>query len=403
MQRHVLSFFMIAVCLIVSQPINAFTQNINPTKILVLNSYHKGFPWVDGIVEAVQSGLDYTQINYELRIEYMDSKVTRYNAAYKKKLYELYSFKYSNLKFDAIIASDDHAFDFLLEYHKDLFPDTPIVFCAVNNSSAANLIDPNYFTGLLETPDQESMINLALKIHPGVKQVYVIADRTPSGNYRWEKQTVPLFSALPNIRFIRIDDSLSFEEIEEKLANLPEDAISLYAVLTRDNTGKYFSLKEAVSRISEASIRPTYTFLSQDLKYGLVGGNVLDGYYQGEQATNIMLRILQGENIAEIPVVEKPTSQFMFNYPLLKKYNIKLSDLPKKSIIFNKPLSFYEKYRKLTWITGTIFFILFTIILILFINMRRRYLLEEKLRKSEARFKAIYEHAPVLINSFDLN
>ena len=188
----------------------AHAQDRPTWHILVLNSYHKGFPWVDGIVEGIEAGLKAEEFNYELKVEYMDTKVIQENKAYtyKKVLYNLYSSKYTDQKFDIIISSDDDAFNFLREFHKELFPDTPIVFCAVNNSDAANLIDKSIFTGVLETPDQRSMIDLVMKIHPETKKIFWVVDTTTNGTYRWEKQTIPLFSYYPDIEFIRIDDRL---------------------------------------------------------------------------------------------------------------------------------------------------------------------------------------------------
>lgn len=402
MFNKTVSFLMIGICLILSLSVQAYAKESRTFRILVLNSYHKGFPWVDGIVKAVESGLKAENFNYDLQVAYMDTKAIKYNADFKKKLYEFYSFKYDNLKFDAIICSDDHAFDFLREYHKKLFPETPIVFCAVNNINAANLIDHNYFTGVLETMDQGAMINLALKLHPGIKKIYLIADTTPSGNYRWEKQTVPLISVYPNIEFIRIDDSLSLPEIENKMINLPNDAISFYAVLTRDKTGRYFPLKEAVSRISKASRRPIYTFLSQDLKYGLIGGNVLDGYHQGEKAVHMVIRILKGENIADIPVDEKPTSQFMFNYPQLIRYNINLSYLPEESYIINKPTSYYEQNKQEIWIVAGIFSFLVTVIVIFALTLMRIRKAEQERLESDEKLRRLFDHSPVGICTVDL-
>ena len=392
----------IGVCVIFSLSSQAFSQDGKIAQVLVLNSYNKGFPWVDGIVEAVESGLNAEKLHYQLRVEYMDTKVTPYTAAYKKKLYELYSLKYATYKFDAIVASDDNAFNFLREYSQELFPETPIVFCAVNNTNAANLIDHNYFTGVLETPDQESMINLALRLHPGIKKIYFIADTTTPGNYRWEKQTVPLISTYPNIEFTRIDDSLSLPQIEDKMSNLPDDAISFYAVLTRDKTGRLFSLKEAVSRISKASRTPIYTFLGQDLKYGLIGGNVMEGYRQGELASHLVLRILKGENTVDIPVEEKPTSQFKFSYPQLQRFNINVSDLPEDSIIINKPDSFYMQNKHVFWIASGAFTFLLTVVVLLAFNTIRSRKAELHQRESEAKWRLLFSKSPVGICTADL-
>jgi PAS domain S-box-containing protein len=397
------SLLMIVICLLLSLSNQAYAKDDAIHKILVLNSYHKGFPWVDGIVEAIESGLNAEQLDYVLRVEYMDTKVTTYDDAYSRELYNLYSCKYDNYKFDAIICSDDQAFDFLREYHTELFPDTPIVFCAVNNSNATNLINHNYFTGILETPDQESMINLALKLHPETKKIYLIADTTPSGNYRWGKQTIPLMSTHTNLQFIRIDDSLSLLEIETKLSNLPDDSIAFYAALSRDNTGHNLPLRKVVPRISAASRRPIYTFLSQDLQYGLVGGNVLDGYHQGEKAFDMAARILKGENIAKIPIETKPTSQFMFNYPQLKRFNINLSDLPKESIIINKPRSFYMQHKQFVWIILGSFTFLITVVVLLVLNNVHSRISETKLLANEKKLRLLFDKSPIGICTVDLH
>ena len=50
-------------------------------------------------------------------------------------LYEVitvYRLKYSHIKFDVIITSDDNAFHFLRDHHDDIFHGQPVVFCGVN-------------------------------------------------------------------------------------------------------------------------------------------------------------------------------------------------------------------------------------------------------------------------------
>lgn len=121
------------------------SQAVPASRILVLNSYHKGLPWTDNIVSGIESVLDRENIDADLVIEYMDSKAVKYDLTYKTALYELYSYKYSHQKIDVIISSDDNAFNFLREYHKVIFPDTPIVFCGVNNLEAPTIISRDHY------------------------------------------------------------------------------------------------------------------------------------------------------------------------------------------------------------------------------------------------------------------
>ena len=104
---------------------------------------------------------------------------------------------------------------------------------------------------------------------------------------------------------------------------------------------------------------------------------MLDGYHQGKKAIDMVIRTLQGENIADIPIEKKSASQFMFNCPELIRYDIKLSDLPKKSIILNKPFSFLKEYKRYVWAVSVAFLILLFLILIFYVYLLKRRKLEE--------------------------
>jgi hypothetical protein len=54
------------------------------------------------------------------------------NTDYLDHFYNLQKMKYSHIKFDIIIASDNGAMDYLMQYGDKLFPNTPIVFCGIN-------------------------------------------------------------------------------------------------------------------------------------------------------------------------------------------------------------------------------------------------------------------------------
>lgn len=104
----------------------------------------------------------------------MDSKTVKYDDEYIKKLYELYEYKYKDRKFDVIISSDDNALNFLREYHQDLFPDALIVFCGVNNLQVPELVDRKRVAGILELTAEHETLDLALKLHPGTKNIVII-------------------------------------------------------------------------------------------------------------------------------------------------------------------------------------------------------------------------------------
>jgi hypothetical protein len=82
-------------------------------KILVLHSYHQGLEWTDQISEGIRSVFPYKD-EVTIYYEYLDAK-RNYSQKYYDKLISLYREKAKVINFDAIIVSDNAAFNFIIE------------------------------------------------------------------------------------------------------------------------------------------------------------------------------------------------------------------------------------------------------------------------------------------------
>ncbi len=367
-----------------------YAQEEQTKRVLVLNSYHRGFLWTDNTVKGIESVFGSEENNIELTIEYMDTKSIKYDARYKEKLYDLYKYKYGNQTFDLIISTDDNAFNFLCEYHEDIFPGTPVVFCGVNNLEAPNLVDRDIFTGVIELLSEKETIDIALSLHPETGQIVFVIDSTPTGTQVWS-QIQGLSGYYENIRMTRIGERLSMEQVEDNVSRLSDDTIVFFGLFNRDKSGKYYSSKEAVSRVCQASVRPVYGYSVQVLPYGIVGGKLIGGVYHGQIAATMAKRILVGEAVRDIPVITEPQTQPMFDYNQMQRWGIKESDLPEDSIIVNKPYSFYNENKGLIWGIIAFMTIQTLIIVALIVNRSRRKVAEDKLKESEDRFRTIFD------------
>jgi len=381
---------LIGLCLLISPTAFAAAKNTPKAHVLVLNSYEKGFPWTDNIVNGIESVLKKEHANVELKIEYMDSKAIKYDAVYKKRLFDLYIHKYGDVKFDVIIPSDDNAFNFVREFHEKIFLGTNVVFCGVNNLKAPDLVDRKRFTGILEIAAEKETIELARKLYPKTRRVVIVMDTTPSGNYRWN-QLERIFRNFPEIEFIRLDDRYSISEIEEKMRNFGDDTVAIFATLYRDKSGRFISLSEGTSRISEASKQPIFTFHLQVLKYGTIGGKLLGGVHHGQKAAEMALRIIRGEKVQNLPIVKDSLAEYIFDYRQLKRFNIQPSALPKNSRIVNRPFSFYEEYKTLVWTICLFVTALMAIIIFLQMNIVKRKQAEKTVTESQERLLTILD------------
>ncbi|ATB69750.1 sensor kinase of two-component regulatory system [Sulfurospirillum diekertiae] len=119
-------------------------------EILLIHSYNKGLKWSDGISRGIED-IMLKHPQYELTTEYMDSKKIE-SENYFDELLDLYRKKFRNRQYNAIIVADNYAYDFVLKYHHELFPNTPVIFCGVENFNPKELDTylKKYVTGVIE-------------------------------------------------------------------------------------------------------------------------------------------------------------------------------------------------------------------------------------------------------------
>lgn len=100
--------------------------------VLVLHSYHYGLSWNRSIQSGIETVLGSAPFEVMIQTEHMDTKRKNDDAHYNNLL-ESYRHRFAGRQFDVVICSDNNALNFLLLYSDELFPDTPVVFCGVNN------------------------------------------------------------------------------------------------------------------------------------------------------------------------------------------------------------------------------------------------------------------------------
>ena len=109
----------------------AKADNSGRQNVFHLNSYPNGYIWSDSLIEGLKSVFAKSDFNIVFNIEYMDSK-QRYDDNVKMSLYAIYAHKYKGIDIDAIIVSDNNAFDFILQFREAVVPGVPVIFCGVN-------------------------------------------------------------------------------------------------------------------------------------------------------------------------------------------------------------------------------------------------------------------------------
>ena len=161
-------------------PWMARTAHAEKKDILILNSYHQGYEWTDLIVDGIRQTFREYHQDPVFHIEYMDTKRVK-TTDYLNQYRDLLQLKYSNGPIDAVIVSDDNAFQFMLKHHENLFKYIPMVFCGVNRFSPSMIQKSPWCTGVVQHADIKATIDLAVTLHPDARHLVVLSDNSETG------------------------------------------------------------------------------------------------------------------------------------------------------------------------------------------------------------------------------
>jgi diguanylate cyclase (GGDEF)-like protein len=364
--------------------------DVKSSNVLILNSYHRGHEWTDKQGEAIIKKLDESGINYNVYSEYMDWK--RYPTEENlKQLYERFKYKYFDMKIDIIMTTDDGALSFALKNRKDLFSNSPIIFSGVLKKSADILLkDSRNVTGAYEGMDPEETLKAALNMLPGIKNVYVIHDKSESGIATGNIIKDTTYYKENKLNFIELSND-SFDEILEKAALLKNDSIVIMASYNYDINNLSISNKKFAQAVTSHSAVPVFTIDEALLGTGCMGGSLTSGNIHGTTASEIAIEVLKGKAADAIPIVNKKPVYFGFDYNALKKFSIPIDKLPENSMIINKPFSFYESYKAMvhSTIAGVTFLVIIITILTIHISFKKKT--EVRLKDSNLELVDLYK------------
>ena len=258
--------------------------------------------------------------------------------------------------------------EFLLKYRHELFTHIPIVFVAVQSPTATELAAGPGITGIVYGGNQSSTLDLALRLHPGTEQVFIVSG-TLEHDKRFEipaRQELEGYESRVSITYLT---DLPLGELIAKTKSLPERSIILYLwQQSQDEKGNVLESPDVLALIARSAPVPIYGLASPVLGSGIVGGYLRSPELMATRAAEIALRIANGARAEDIPV-EPPVLAPMFDWRQLKRWGISEEHLPPGSIVRFKEPTLWEQYK---WsIIGALALIGLQTLLIAFLLLER--------------------------------
>lgn len=347
-------------------------------QVLILHSYHQSYSWTANIHAALVQNLQPAETSLDIRTEYLDVK--HYPAPEMLDRHaDLFLAKYGGFRFDVVLTSDNAAFRFALQHRDRLFPGVPIVFCGVNGWRPGLFGPLQDVTGVAERLDPAGTLALALKVHPGTQRVLVVCDETETGlEIRAEEVAALARQGLHReIEFIGGEETW---DLVQRLEQEPPTSLILITLFSNDARGRFQDLWELADTLRAAGCRaPVWTLYEEALGHGVVGGHLQSGASQGALAAGLARRILGGERAASIPILDAPTTRWVFDDRELRRFGIDDSLLPPGSEVRYAPPGFYHRYR--TWILGSLLVLLLGLAGVIAWSMELRRIVRQRTAK----------------------
>jgi PAS domain S-box-containing protein len=372
-----------------------------PKRILALYWYNKDFPSnapFDQSLQAVLKSAPAGSIEYYT--EYLESD--RFPGENQSKaLRDYLRQKYASRFIDVVVAVSDVPLDFLLKYRDSLFTKTPIVFIAIKRPATNETSGPG-LTGIVLGGGYKKTLDLALRLHTGTKQVFIISG-TLNHDKTYETLCQEELQGLDSGISINYFTDLSVDELIFKTKHLPERSVVLYIWEQSQNEGRLLESADILAAIAPSTTAPIYGVANWQVGRGVVGGYLRTFESDGTRVGEIALRIANGARAQNIPI-ESATKAPIFDWGQLHRWGLKESALPPGSVVLNRQTTVWESIK--WYILGATSLLCLQALIIGALMWQRAgrkkaetemVLSNNRLRESEERFRLVANTAPVLI------
>jgi signal transduction histidine kinase len=276
--------------------------------VLLLDQSYAGLPFNTALATAVRLTLNAgSRVPISFYVEHLDAN-RFFGSDYEESILSFFRMKYRDKAIDVVVVVGSSALNFVSRRRGELWPNVPVVFAAIDEATIAKVTLPPNVTGVTMQLTLQDMVRTATIVVPDLKRIAIVGDplerQTFYRHFLDEIQTVASQYEIINLM------NFSMGELKRRLGNLPDATAVIYTGIYYDNEG-----------VSHVPAEPL-----------------------GQRAAQFVQRILNGENVSDLPVA-KVASPLIFEWPALQRWGISEKSLPPGSEILFRSQTAWEQYR----------------------------------------------------------
>ena len=213
--------------------------------------------------------------------------------------------KYAERTFDVVVAVGANALGFVETEGDDLFKGAQIVFLG-RVSAVGSWRSSLPITGVV-APEMnrqvEGTVAFIRALQPDLERLIVISG-TSSLDRSWEAAARRELGPIESQIAITYLAGLPLEDVIKELSKLPRKTAIFFLSISEDGAGRTLLRSQYLDKLVAEAAAPVYGPSALYLDTGIVGGALLDQESMGLETGALVVRLLRGEDIREIPIRE---------------------------------------------------------------------------------------------------
>ncbi len=250
----------------------------------------------------------------------------------------------SGPKPDLIVTVSGPAAAFARKYRQQLFPDTPLLFAAVDERYLRGAPLGTNETAVAVANDFPRLIDDILQVLPQTRQIFVVAGTGQISQF-WRRELEEPFARFRGRVTFEWLDGLSLSEILRRAASLPGNSAIFYLAFGTDAAGTAYGDERVLADLHATANAPLFSGQSVYLGAGTVGGTMLPIDTMARNTADAALRLLNGAPTESINVPPQRPSPPIFDWRELQRWGIAESQLPAGSSVRYRAPSLWQAYR----------------------------------------------------------
>ena len=327
-------------------------------------------------------------------IEHMDATLAE-DKNYQRNMTASLRDTYRGRKLDLVMLSGYPSLDLVVRHRNELFPGVPIVYFSMETRNIAGRTWPG-ITGVTETQDVKAEIALALRLDPDTDTIAIITGKSDMEAFWLGQLHSEILHYRNRVKEIDLVD-LPTDQILQRVDQLPPKTIVFFELEPRESIQPAIGVLDVLAQVGQRL--PTYCIFP----YSCVGRGAVAGIEPSGRdevitlAATLAARILSGEQVDNIPVVQPSGTQTLADWRQLHRWNIPVSALPKDTQFYNRDPTLWERDRKYFIPAVVLIVVQALLILALLWQRARKRKAEAVVRESEKRFRVMVDTAPSLV------